>query len=119
MAAVEPLDIPLCRTRGDTFPDTWRLGTAAVPVNITGFTFEMTVDTLAEPGDALTNVYTLTGVITDAPNGLFQFAPSGAQADALNPNLEYFYDVQMIDGASAKRTILKSTLTVTQDINKN
>ena len=117
MAQIKPTDLPLCRTRGDTFPHTFALkDSAGSAIDITGFTFLMTVDPSEEPTDATGNLFQLTGVITNAAGGLFQFAPTTVQANQ-TPN-EYYYDVQMVDGSGALRTILKSTYTFTQDITK-
>lgn len=116
MASAAPLDIPLCRPRGDTVPDQFRFGTVASPVNITGFTFELVMDTQKEPSGTGTNVHTLTGIITDGPNGLFEFPYTDGEANHVG---EFFYDVQLIDGGGKKRTIIKSTYDFTQDINKS
>lgn len=118
MACVaEPVVIELCRKRGDTFPDQFTLKDAAgVVIDITGFSFLLTVDPSPTPSDALGNLFQLTGTITDAANGVVEFAPSAVQSDQ-TPST-YFYDIQWTDGAGAIRTIIVGEYIITQDITK-
>lgn len=113
-----PLDLDICVTRGDTTPWTFTIktGDPAVAVDITGFTFVLTVDPAEEPADALGNLFSLTGTITDGPNGVVEFSMTALQADQL-PDI-YFFDLQMTDGASALRTIAKGKYEFKQDISK-
>ncbi len=113
----EPDAIELCRKRGDTFADEFTIkDDSSVVIDITGFTFLLTVDPSPEPSDALNNLFQLTGTITDAIGGKVEFAPSLVQAD--QTPTEYFYDIQMIDGAAAVRTIAIGGYEFTQDITK-
>ena len=108
----------ITRFRGDTHPLTFALtdnATPAVAIDITGFTFLLTVDTLEEPADALTNVFSVAGDIVSGVGGTFKFTLTTGQADNLG---EFFFDIEMIDAASAIRTIDKDTWTWTQDITK-
>lgn len=117
MTLIVPEDIPISRVRGDTFPMTFQLkDSAGSPIDITSFTFVLTVDPNEDPPDAGANLFALIGTITDAPNGKFQFPISAGEANQ-TPG-DYYYDVEMVDGASAKRTIIKSTFVFTQDISK-
>lgn len=105
------------RYRGDTVPDQFTIkDSAGAVVNITGFTFLLSVNTEAKPTDVTNQVYQLTGTITDAPNGKVEFAPNASEADQ-TPGT-YYYDVQMIDGASAKSTIVIGKYKYIQDITK-
>lgn len=109
--------IDLDRVRGDDFPIQFTLNDeAGSPVPITSFTFLMTADAAPDPSDALANLWELTGVIVDAPNGVFEFRPTIGQMDQLPST--YFYDVQMIDAGGFKRTIIKGELRIEQDITK-
>ena len=113
----KPAVLNLDRTRGDTFPHQISIkDTAGVAVNITGFTFLQTVDPSEEPTVAGDNLFQLTGVIDDGPNGLVSFAPDVTEAN--QTPAEYYHDIQMIDAGSAIRTIAKGKYTFLQDITK-
>ena len=110
--------VAITRKRGDTYADeiTVKSKATGLPINITGYTFTMTLDPAKDPATSANNLYTLTGTIIDAPNGRVEFAPSALQADQ-TPGA-YYYDVQMIDGAGRKRTILLDKYKYEQDIGK-
>ncbi len=107
----------ITRKRGDTYADeiTVTSDTGAV-INITSYTFLMTLDPSKAPIDASSKLYQVAGVILDAPNGRVEFAPTALQADQ-TPGT-YYYDIQMIDGAGRIRTIALDKYTYTQDITK-
>jgi hypothetical protein len=109
--------IDIERKRGDTYADEFIIKSKATkkPVNITGYTFLLTVDPEKAPVDAANNLYQLTGTILDAVAGRVEFAPSALQANQLG---NFFYDVQMIDGAGRKRTVESGKYKFTQDITK-
>lgn len=108
----------ITRKRGDTYADEFLVKSKAtgLPINITGYTFVMTLDSNSAPTSSASNLYQLTGTILDAAAGRVEFAPSALQADRLG---SFFYDVQMIDGATRKRTIEHDAYIYTQDISKN
>lgn len=104
-----------CRTRGDTFPFTLTLrDSAGAAINITGTTFLLTVDPNAAPVDASGNLFQVSGVIVDGPNGIVSFTLSGPQA-ATAPGA-YFFDVQWT--SATVRTILRGVWEIEQDITK-
>lgn len=106
----------VCYTRGDSSPVQFTLKDSnGDVVDITGRTYIMTVDTLEDPGDALTNVFSSVGTLVDAPNGRVDFPVTDVQSDQ-TPS-EYFYDIQQTT-TGAKKTIAKGTFTVEQDITK-
>jgi hypothetical protein len=106
----------ITRRRGDTYADKFTIAdSAGAPVNITGCTFKMTLDTRPEPTDDTTKVYQLTGVITDATNGIVEFAPTSMQANQLG---FFYYDVQMTDAVGRVRTIVVAKYAYMQDITK-
>ena len=108
----------LTRARGDTYADEIQImsSTTGLALDITGFSFLLTIDPDRFPTGSGNNLYQLTGVITDAANGLVEFAPSAVQADQ-TPG-RYWYDVQMTDNTGRIRTIQSGRYTFTQDITK-
>lgn len=110
-------EVDYCRSRGDTFAIQIQIqDSAGAAINITGFSFLLTVDPSDEPADALANIYQLTGVIDDAPNGLVSFAPSAP--NALAAPGDYFHDIQQTDAGGLLRTIAKGAWQIIQDITK-
>lgn len=107
----------ITRRRGDTYADEIivKSKTTKLPINITGYSFTLTLDPFKAPVDATNNIYALAGTIVDAAAGRVSFAPSAIQADQLGT---FYYDVQMIDGAGLKRTVVLDKYIYTQDISK-
>ncbi len=123
----EPDIIPLCRKRGDSFADEFTIrepqteaqalaGTPGTPIDITGFSFLLTVDIDPDPTDASNNLFQLTGSITDATGGVVDFSPSAVESDQ-TPDV-YFYDIQQTDGGGKIRTIATGQYEITQDVTK-
>jgi hypothetical protein len=94
----------ISRVRGDTYADAFAISDASLggPVDITGSTFKLTLDTLQSPVGVLTQIYQLTGTITNAPLGKVEFAPTALQAARTG---YYFYVIQMTDGQGRIRTL--------------
>lgn len=113
-----PVEINICISRGDTTPWTFTIktGSPAAAINITGFSFLLTVDPSDEPSGSGNNLFQLLGTITDAPNGVVEFEMSAVQADQ-TPNT-YFHDLQETDAAGKLRTIAKGKFIFEQDITK-
>jgi hypothetical protein len=110
--------LDLCFQRGDTLPWTFTIkDSAGAAVNITGFSFLLTVDPSPEPTTSANNLFQLTGTITFPLSGIVQFEMSSVQADQV-PG-EYYFDLQMTDGAAKKRTVAKGKFVFEQDITKN
>ena len=110
--------VEITRKRGDTYADELTIISAKTkqPIDITGYTFTMTLDPERAPADATNNLYSLAGVIVDAVAGRVEFAPTALQSD--QPPKGYYYDVQMIDGVGRKRTIALDKYKYIQDISK-
>jgi hypothetical protein len=107
----------ITRFRGDTAADEVTVQTAAgVAIDITGFSFLMTVSTIENPPDANSQLYQITGSITNTAGGVVEFVPSGANADQIPA--DYYYDIQMTDTAGRIKTIAKGKYSYTQDITK-
>ena len=107
----------ITRKRGDSYAETITVtDSTGAPINITGYTFQLTVDPEKAPATAANNLFNITGTILDAIAGTVEFAPSALQADQ-TPGT-YFYDIQMVDGLGRIRTIALDKWVVTQDITK-
>lgn len=107
----------ITRKRGDTYAEeVLVVDSAGAAVDITGYSFTLTVDPSKAPVDSSNNVLSLAGVITDAAGGAVEFAPSDVQAD-ITP-ARYWYDIQMVDAAGRKKTIQSGRFTIEQDITK-
>lgn len=111
-------EVDLCFQRGDTEPWTFTIKdkTTDTAIDITGFSFLLTVDPSDEPTDAVNNLFQLTGTITDGPGGIVQFVMSATNAD--QTPAEYFFDLQQTDAGAAIRTIAKGVYEFKQDITK-
>lgn len=107
----------ITRKRGDTYADeiTVKSKKTKQAIDITGYSFLLTLDTRQAPTDETTKAYQLTGVILSAANGRVEFAPNASQADRVG---SFFYDIQMVDGAGRKRTIESGKYKYVQDITK-
>lgn len=112
-----PKKIDLCRRRGDTFADIFTLkDSAGVAIDISsGYSFLLTVDPSESPVNSDNNLFQLTGVIVDGPNGKVSFAPSAVQSD--QPPATYFYDIQQTL-SGVVRTIVVGEYDIVQDITK-
>ena len=108
----------LTRRRGDTYADEFVIKSKAtgLPIDITGYTFTLTVDPDKDPVDATNNLFTVDGTILDAVAGRVEFAPSAVQTDHVG---SYYYEVQMVDALGRKRTIVAAKYKLVQDIDKS
>lgn len=103
--------------RGDSYPIIFTLKDkiTTLPLNLTGATFKLTVDTRKDPTDGTTKVFDVVGVLTATPiDGKVSFTPTTVNTGTIG---KYFYDVQMTTGANI-RTVVKDTFTITMDITK-
>jgi hypothetical protein len=106
------------RFRGDTIPDVFFVKNATgQTVDISGYSFKLSLNPSKAPADASAQIYQLTGVIADGPAGKVTFAPTLLQSGQL-PG-KYYYDVQMTDGGGLVTTIALDSYTYHQDITKN
>jgi hypothetical protein len=111
-------EINLERKRGDTRRIIFRVKDSdGLPVDISsGYSFILTVDPERSPIDASNNLFQITGIIIDGPNGRVGFPLTDQQADNLGT---YYYDGQMIDPNSEKGTIVDGKIKFSQDITKD
>ena len=105
------------RKRGDTAPDVINVtDLAGNPLNVTGFTFQMTINTDKRPTDVTNQVAQIAGTISDAANGVVEFIWSAANADQ-TPGT-YYYDIEQVDASGLVKTIAKQKYVIYQDITK-
>lgn len=108
----------LCVVRGDnpTFELTLDDGaTSPSPIDLTGATVALSVNSEQNPEAAPdTELFSIVGTITDAPNGIVQFtvlAANSVQVPAV-----YYYDIEVVFPGSVKRTVVVGKWTVESDI---
>lgn len=107
----------ITRFRGDTVPDrvTVKDSTGTV-IDISGYTFLLTVNSNKEPTSSAGQLMQITGVVTDGTHGLVEFSPTSDQANQA-PG-KYFYDIQMTTDTGKIQTIVCGTYVFKQDITK-
>lgn len=106
----------IVRYRGDTWPIRMIVLQDDVPMDITGCSFTLTIDSKKSPTDDTTNLFQLAGTIEGDPvNGVVIFEPSEVDVDRVG---KFYYDLQVEDTSSKKRTIAKDRFTLVQDITK-
>jgi hypothetical protein len=125
MSECNESEINLCRFRGDTYPAKFRATNEGSPqvLDITSYAFLMTVNSVKSPDANSSPIvgdqkFQITGTITDAATGRFEFQYTGSPAPQLLDPGTYYYDVQMTDGTGDIRTIIKGKYTIKQDITK-
>lgn len=111
------MDTNISRYRGDTYSDKFTItNTDGSPMDITGFSFKMTLNSNPYPTDNSTQLYQLIGSITDAVNGVVEFSPTALQANNVG---KFRYDVQMTDDLGVIKTIQLGCYTYLQNITKD
>ncbi len=107
----------ITRVRGDTAADVYLVkDETGAALDISGFSFILTVNTLKNPPDTTTELYSLTGVIISAVDGRVEFVPTLANSDQKPTN--YFFDVQMTDSSGRIKTIDSGKYLYKQDKTK-
>lgn len=92
-----PASLDIYVRRGDEMPFTTTLyGSTGQPFNLTGYTVNLVVDSLQNPPNTSTQLFTVTGVVTNASQGVVQFALSSLQA--MTAAGRYYYDLVILDG---------------------
>ena len=110
-------DKTICWGRGDSSAKGFTVKDSdEVAINITGFTFKLTVNSEKDPTDTTNQKFTVVGAITDAPNGKVAFSPTTANTD-IEPGT-YFYDIEQTDGGAAISTLIIGKCIIIQDISK-
>ena len=119
----------LCYVRGDTAPLTLLFKRSGVAVDLTGFTaILLSANTDQDPVDATNQQFQMDGSLTGTPtDGQVDFRPQGideaakrAASEAYPVDAEMFYDVQAIDAAGQRVTLIyEGKFDVLQDITKD
>lgn len=107
------------RRRGDTKIikfKLWADKASQIPLDITGFTFKLTVDPEKAPEDSSNNLFTLVGVIIDPLQGTVKFEPTEEQMDIAPAT--YYYDLEVTDAAGKIDTAKLDKFKIKQDITK-
>ena len=104
------------RFRGDTasLGVTVKLSTGKA-YNLTGCTLQLSISKLENPATAEDVIQTTTAVIDEALAGKAHFEFANGSFDFVG---DYYYDVELTDIAGKTKTIVKSTMKLTQDITK-
>ncbi len=88
-------------------------------IDITGYTFLLTVDPDKAPEDDTHNVFQLVGLVDpdqETNKGKFSFKPTEEQSNSVG---KLYYDIQFVDPDGNKRTFVKGfKFTLDQDITK-
>ena len=113
-----PTRLNICRTRQDDFPIRMTLtDSAGVAIDVTGFSFKFTVNTLENPPTpTTTEVFQSVGTIITALSGIIEFPLSVSDADQTPAT--YFFDAQLTDAAGKLKTFAKGKYVISQDVTK-
>lgn len=93
---MKPTIINIDRTRGDTYPEEFELDR-----DLTGATVVLTINPSAEPEDDSTHVAQVTGTITDAEEGVVEFA---GEAFGAIPISDHRFDIRVTDAEGVDTT---------------
>ena len=107
----------ICWGRGDSDNKGFIIqDSAGVAIDITGFTFKLTVSSDKAPVDQANEQFSIVGAITDATNGKVAFSPLTSDTD-ITPGI-YFYDIEQTDTGSRISTLIVGKALIVQDITK-
>lgn len=106
----------ITRFRGDTAPITGVVSLNALPLDVTGCSFVLTVDPSKTPTDSANNLFALTGTLVTPLTGEITFPITAGQADQVPGT--YYFDIQLLDALGYKRTIALDKFVFLQDITK-
>lgn len=87
-------------------------------VDITGWTFLLTVTSISAPADGSSQQFQLTGSIEEAVNGLVNFPDTVGNDMRDQAAGKYFYDMQATDNNSEIITLAEGRFTLVQDRTK-
>lgn len=105
--------------RGDDWALKLNITSAGSVVDITGYTFWMTLKSdidMADPGDLQVTATPLNS--SDAEAGIIYIAAPKTKTSLLEPG-NYSYDIQQVDGLGNVQTLLIGKVRVIKDITRN
>lgn len=110
----------ICWARGDSSARGFTIKDSSVspsvPIDITGFSFKLTVNSEKDPTNQTNEIFSVVGTIVDGPNGKVSFAPSSTETNvAPGP---YYYDIEQTDLGGLISTLIKGKCKIIQDITK-
>lgn len=107
----------ICWGRGDSDAKGFIIQDSnGVAIDITGFSFKLTVNLDKDPTNQDDEQFTIVGVIGVATDGTVSFAPTVTDTD-ITPGI-YFYDIEQTDVSSRIKTVIKGKVSIIQDITK-
>ena len=107
----------ICWGRGDSSAKGFIIqDSAGVAIDITGFTFKLTVNSDKAPPDQTDEQFSIAGVIGVAANGTVSFAPTTVDTDIAPAT--YFYDIEQTDSGGSISTLIIAKALIVQDITK-
>lgn len=108
----------ICWGRGDTDPKSFKItDDAGAVVDISTWTFKLTVNEDLEPADTTNEKFSILGAfVTDGTDGLVAFTPAIGDTD-ITPG-DYFYDIERRISSVNIKTLVKATMQIVQDISK-
>lgn len=114
MSAELPITSDYTRRRGDTKPIKFTVKDEdGALVDMTGYSFVLTVDSTKEPADEVTKQFASTG--STPSTGIVSFPFATNDVDLLGT---YYYDAQMTDPLGVVTTIAAGKIKFKQDITK-
>ncbi len=107
----------ICWGRGDSDAKGFIVQSSiGIAIDITGFTFKLTVNSEKDPTGTANQKFTIVGALTDALAGKVAFSPTITDTD-IAPET-YFYDIEQTDGSGKISTLLIGKCVIVQDITK-
>ncbi len=105
------------RKRGDTRPIRRQIKSKATgnAIDVTGWSFVLTVNTDRYPEDDTNEVFQITGTLQAPTDGIVYFSPSTEQAAEVG---DFYFDIQATDDTGKVETIEHDIYQVRQDITK-
>lgn len=108
----------LCWARGDDDPKTFTIkDSEGAPVDISGWTLSMAVNTEKDPSDTVNEIFNVAGAfVTDGVDGQISFTPPALSLDSVAAPGSAFYDINRI--TPSKKTLVKGKVVFVMDIDK-
>ncbi len=113
-----PAVLDRVRTRADTWPVLIAIVDAnSAAIDVTGFSYTLTVDPEPDPVDATNNLFSQAGTLSTPLSGFVDFPMADPGPGATVPGC-YFYDIEQTDTGGEIVTIQKGEWVVEQDVTK-